>query len=117
MPTDAERIKELETTISLYEQNGVAKLYYSLNRKANEMADIMNKNSLANLSLEDPKDKTFERLKVIWNDASSLATSIEALGRAAGVTGDEEKDIRKTKRVTTPESIAQELGDNKTQEI
>lgn len=109
-------IDDLKKKIALYEQNGVAKLYYSLNRKANEMADIMNKNSLANLSLEDPKDKTFERLKVIWNDASSLATSIEALGRAAGVTGDEEKDIQKTRRVTTPESMAQDLGDNKTQQ-
>lgn len=109
-------LEEAEKIISLYEQNGVAKLYYSLNRKANEMADIMNKNSLSNLSLEDPKDKTFERLKVIWNDASSLATSIETLGKAAGITGDEEKDIRNNKFRITPESMAQHLGDNKTQE-
>lgn len=88
-------IEELEDKIKLYEQNGAAKLYYSLNRKMNEMADIMNKNSLANLTLDDPKDKTFERLKVIWNDASSIATAVEALGKTAGVTNDEEKDINK----------------------
>lgn len=110
-------LDEAEKIINLYEQNGIAKLYYSLNRKANEMADIMNKNSLSNLSLTDPKDKTFERLKVIWNDASSLATSIETLGRAAGITGDEEKDIQKTRKITTPESMAQQLGDYKTQDV
>jgi len=113
----ARTLEEAEKIISLYEENGIAKLYYSLNRKANEMADIMNKNSLSNLSLEDPKDKTFERLKVIWNDASNLATSIEMLGNAAGITGDEEKDVKKSRKILSPESMAQELGDYKTQNV
>ncbi len=104
-----ETIEELKAKLLSYEQNGIAKLYYSLNRKANEMADIMNKNSLATLALDDPKDKTFERLKVIWNDASSIAVSVKSLGELAGVTGDEEKDIAKKQR-TSPESIANVLG-------
>jgi hypothetical protein len=48
-----QKIKELETNLKdsnsrllIYEQNGAAKLYYSLNRKMNEMADILNNNSL-----------------------------------------------------------------------
>lgn len=94
-------ITELQEKLKLYEQNGAAKLFYSLNRKMNEMADIMNKNSLATLTLDDPKDKTFERLKVIWNDASSIATAVKALGDAAGVTGNEEKDINKKPFVDT----------------
>jgi predicted membrane-bound dolichyl-phosphate-mannose-protein mannosyltransferase len=113
----ARTLEEAEKIISLYEQNGVSKLYYALNRKANEMADIMNKNNLANLSLDDPKDKTFERLKVIWNDASSLAVSIESLGSAAGITGDEDKDIKRARRATTPETMAQQIGDYKTQDV
>jgi len=91
----ADTIEDLKAQLALYEQNGAAKLFYSLNRKMNEMADIMNKNSLATLSLDDPKDKTFERLKVLWNDASSIAVAVKSLGEAAGVTGDEEKDIAK----------------------
>jgi hypothetical protein len=94
-------VEELKAKLLLYENNGAAKLYYSLNRKMNEMADIMNKNSLSTLSLDDPKDKTFERLKVIWNDASSIATAVRALGEAAGVTGDEEADVSKKPFVET----------------
>lgn len=88
-----ETVEELKAKILLYEQNGAAKLYYSLQRKMNEMADIMNKNTLGNLSLDDPKDKTFERLKVIWNDASSIAMSVDALGKLARITGNENDDI------------------------
>jgi len=94
-------VDELKAKLSLYEQNGAAKLYYSLNRKMNEMADIMNKNTLANLNLDDPKDKTFERLKVIWNDAASIAAAVKELGTTAGVTGDEGKDVARKPFVDT----------------
>jgi hypothetical protein len=77
----------------LYEQNGAAKLYYSLNRKMNEMADMLNRHNLATLDVDDAKSKTFDRLKVIWNDAASIATGVKALGELAGVTNDEAKDI------------------------
>lgn len=111
MQTDAERIKELETKIKLYELNGAARLFYALNKKLNEMADMLNKQSLTTLDLTDAKDKTFERLKVIWNDASGLATAVQTLGQIAGITNDEMKDIASPKyRITTPESIADGIG-------
>jgi len=113
----AETIEELRNRIDLYEQNGIAKLYYSLNRKANEMADLLNKTNLSNLALDDPKDKTFERMKIVWNDASSITTAIAALGISAGITGDEEKDIKVRRNITTPESIANQLGDNQAQDV
>lgn len=95
MQTDLEKIQELESKVAIYENNGAAKLFYSLNRKMNEMGDMLNKVNLATLDLEDPKNKTFDRLKVIWNDAASIATAVKALGEVAGVTGDEKKDIEK----------------------
>lgn len=111
MPTDAERIKELEGKIKMYELNGAARLFYALNKKLNEMADMLNKQSLTTLDLTDPKDKTFERLKVIWNDASGIATAVQTLGQAAGITGDETKDSSNPKyRITTPESMSDALG-------
>jgi hypothetical protein len=94
-------IEELESKLKLYEQNGAAKLYYSLNRKMNEMANLMNKTNLENIVLDDPKDKTFDRLKVIWNDAASIATAAEALGRSAKVTSNEEEDVNKKPFVST----------------
>ena len=91
----AETIEDLTAKIALYEQNGAAKLYYSLNRKANEMADLLNKHNLGLMTIDDPKDKTFDRLKVIWNDATGLGVAIKGLGEVAGITGNEEKDIAK----------------------
>jgi hypothetical protein len=86
-------IEELKSKLKLYEQNGAAKLYYSLNRKMNEMADLMNSKNLNSISVDDPKDKTFDRLKIIWQDASSIATSVDALGKLAKITGVEDTDI------------------------
>lgn len=111
------RIAELEAIKTMYEQNGPAKLYYALNRKMWEMADLLNATNLKHLSLEDPKDKTFERLKVLWNDSSSISTAVEALGNAIGITGDEGKDIQKTRKMISPESVAQEVGDYKTHDV
>jgi len=88
-----ETLESLKKKIQIYEQNGAAKLYYSLNRKMNEMADLMNSKTLSDISVDDPKDKTFDRLKVIWQDAASIATSVDALGKLAKITGNEEEDI------------------------
>lgn len=111
-----EKIQRLERSLefanqklSFFENNGVAKLYYSLNRKANEMADLLNNTNLTTISLDDPKDKTFDRLKVIWNDSSSLTEAIKSLEQSAGITGDESKDTQPRQRIT-PESIASNMG-------
>ena len=95
------RIAKLESDLAKYEQNGVAKLYYSLNRKANEMADLMNNISLRDLDLDDAKSKSFDRLKVIWTGASEIATSISDLGKSAGITGNEREDVEKKPFVDT----------------
>lgn len=98
----AESIDELKAIIKLYEQNGAAKLYYSLNRKMNEMADLMNKTSLKALDITDPKDKSFERLKVLWDSTAKVAEAAKSLGQSAGViTQDEEADVNKKPFVDT----------------
>lgn len=94
-------VDELKEKIKRYEENGAAKLYYSLNRKMNEMADMLNKTNLATLDVDDAKSKTFDRLKVIWNDAASIAQGVKSLGDLAGVTNDMEKDIARKPFVET----------------
>jgi hypothetical protein len=106
----ARTLEEAEKIISYYEQDGSTRLYYALNRKQNEMADMLNKSNLSTLDLTDAKDKTFERLKVIWNDAASISVAVKSLGDAAGITGDEDKDIATKRQRTSPESIANALG-------
>jgi len=113
----AKTAEEYEKVIALYENNGATRLFYALNRKLNEMADMLNKSTLSNLDLTDAKDKTFERLKVVWNDAASIATAVKMLGETAGVTGDESKDILRSRKMVSPESVAQEIGDYKTQDV
>lgn len=113
MDNDFEKIKELEKQLQYYEQNGAAKLFYALNRKMAEMADRLNATNIKTITLDDPKDKTFDRLKIIWQDSASIAVAVKALGETAGVTGDEKTDTTKPiyKRVTTPESMADSVGE------
>lgn len=109
----AKSVLELEAELKKYETNGAAKLFYALNRKMNEMADRLNSTDLKTITLDDPKDKTFDRIKVIWNDAASIATAVKALGETAGITGDETNDTEKPlyKKITTPESMADSVGE------
>jgi hypothetical protein len=90
-----------EQKLALYEQNGAAKLYYSLNRKMNEMADLMNNTSLNSLDIDDKNSKAFDRLKVIWTDAEKIATASKVLGEIAGITGDEKKDVERKPFIET----------------
>lgn len=82
----------LENQLVEFQQPGKVKLYYSLNRNMNDLADMLNSIKLKELSLDDPKDKTFERMKIIWASVSPLVETIRVLGESSGVTGDEEKD-------------------------
>ena len=118
------KIKDLENQVvflqnknAYYEQDGVGKLYYSLQRKANEMADLLNDNKLTSLMLspDDPKDKTFERLQKVWSDAESVSNAIKSLGVLAGI-GQETKDDKKesvqvNRKPFSPENMADAVGE------
>lgn len=106
--TDQEKIKRLERELvfanqklSVYEQNGAAKLYYSLNRKMNEMADMLNSNSLNNINIDDPKDKSFDRIFKLLEKSETVANSAKTLGSVAGITNDEEADVKRKPFVDT----------------
>lgn len=109
--TEAEKIKELEKRLSYYEQNGSAKLFYSLNRKMNELADMLNKQSLITLDLADSKDKSFERLKIAWNEAATIAAAVKALEGTAGITNNEALDTQTPVYRITPETMADNIGE------
>jgi len=117
-----DKIKDLEKQIAVlqgknnyYEQNGVSKLYYSLQRKANEMADLLNDNKLTSTMIEDPKDKTFERLQKIWTDAESVSNAIKSLGIIAGIGQEattEKKEVAQVnKKPFSPENMADAVGE------
>lgn len=109
------KIETLRAQVAYYEQDGVGKLYHALNRKANEMAELLNKTSLLVIDIDDPKVKTFDRLQKIWSDAESISTAIKGLGALAGISNDSEiKEVKKevvVQRPFSPESVADAVGE------
>jgi len=83
------------------QDTGISNLYEALNKKAMEMAAKLNSIDLKNVSLDDPKDKTFDRIRFMINDSASLAEAIRALGAASGKIVDEEKEQTKKPFVNT----------------
>jgi len=96
-----EEVEALKKKLQVYEQNGAAKLYYALNRKMNEMADMLNANSLTGINLDDPKDKSFDRVFKILEKSETVSNSANALKLFAGISGIEEEDINKKPFVDT----------------
>jgi hypothetical protein len=74
-----DRIAELEAEVDSYKNNGVAKLYHSLQRKANEVADLLNSVNIKNINIDDAKDKSFDRIFKILEKSKTLSESIKEL--------------------------------------
>lgn len=111
MPSDADRIKELEERILLYERPGGAALFYALNRKMNEIAALLNSVSLKNIDIAAKSDASFERVFKLLEKSEGISAAAKALGEFAGVTGNESKDTQALKyKITTPESMSDVLG-------
>ena len=90
-----EKVKILEDRLAVYEQNGPAKLYYSLNRKMNEMGDLLNKTNLSSVKLEDKDSKEFDRLFKLLEKSQVISNAAQAVKEFAGITGDEKKDVER----------------------
>lgn len=90
-----EKIKDLESRLAIYEQNGPAKLYYSLNRKMNEMGDLLNKSNLSKLDLDNKESKEFDRLFKLLEKSQVISNAAQAVKEFAGITGDEKKDVER----------------------
>jgi hypothetical protein len=86
----------LAKIVSYYETDGIAKLFYALNRKCNELANLLNANSLDDsTTIGDKDNKMFDRVFKILEKSETVSNSIKSLGELAGVTGDEDKDTKK----------------------
>jgi hypothetical protein len=92
---EKKKSEKLAKIIDQYEMNGATKLFYSINRKSNEMANLLNANPLDDVNVGDKDSKSFERIFKILEKCETIANSIKSLGEIAGVTGDEEKDLGK----------------------
>lgn len=88
-----DQIKKLEDKLKKYEQNGAAKMYYAINRKMNEIGDLFNSTSLEGISLDDAKDKSFDRIFKLIEKAETVANAAKSLKEFGGITGNEKEDV------------------------
>jgi len=91
------RIEILEQRLQLYENDAVYRGYYVLNKVVNEQIGILISLNLENEIKKDPKeDKKYDRVKGIWEGLKGMLTDLNTLKVELKITGDEEKDKRKT---------------------
>lgn len=89
------KVAVLEQKLAKYENHGGVRLYYSLNRKLNEIADVLNSVTIKEELNADGKDKTFERLRALWTDAEKIVTATQSIASMLKLTFDEDKDLNK----------------------
>jgi len=77
------------------ELSGSEQLYHALNKKMVEMAQLLNATNLKSLDITDAKDKSFERLKVLWDSAAKVAEATKSLGQTAGILKVDDSEINK----------------------
>lgn len=89
---EKKRSDAIQAKLDSFDLQGKAKLYYSLNRNMADLSDMLDGIKMKDVNLDDPKDKTMERLKMIWASVKPLVETISLLGEDSGITGDEKKD-------------------------
>ncbi len=107
-------LKEQNTILSnkldSYERDGIEKLFNALQRKANEMADLLNKYKLQDIDIGDKNSKEFERLKAVWTDAKTISESIQILKMSTNKEEPEKEKKVEKKSPLTAENIADIYG-------
>lgn len=76
----------------MYESDGIVGAYYSLNRKLNEITELLNKTDLAKLDLSDKDDGSWERVMKLFNNVGEINDVMKKLKLDNSLSGDEEKD-------------------------
>ena len=98
----------IEKELELYRQDGIVGLYYSLNKKLNQLSQAIDS---ATIEFNSKDDKSFERLMKSMVDSKLIAENMKWLRTEFALTGDEEKDKNSARR-----PLIEELSRNARQE-
>ena len=90
-----QQVSVLEQKLAKYENHGGVRLYYSLNRKLNEISEVLNSNTIKDILTDDGKDKTFERMRALWTDAEKIVTATQSIATMLKMTNNEDEDAKK----------------------
>ena len=111
----AETIEELRYKLDQYEKDPEKRAYFALVRIVNMQVDYLNDfNIKTNIGGKASEDATFARTQGIWENLPKMISSLNDLKAVLKIKKSDEQEIVKNQR-TTPESIADVLGDNKGQ--
>lgn len=89
------QIDVLEKRLALYENIGTKGLFFALNKKSNEIQQILNSSDLKNVFNDfETAPKKFDRLKDLFMDAPKFIQSIETLRKDLGITGTEDQETK-----------------------
>lgn len=105
-------VEVIEKKLALYEKDATYRAFYSLNRIVNQQVDYLNKFNLEKEIGQNPKDdKVYDRAKGLWESLKTITTDLRSLKSELGLNDEDEERERVIKnKITTPESIANVLG-------
>lgn len=88
---------KLEEKIKIYESDGIVGAYYALNRKLNEITNLLNNKDLSRLDLSDKDDGSWERVMKLFNSVGEINDVMKKIKMDNQLSGDEEKDKSRRK--------------------
>lgn len=107
--------EELKKKLSFYEKDPQKRGYFALVRIVNQQIDYLNEFNIKDKVGGKPsEDGTFVRTKDMWENLPKMISSLLDLKTVLRINSEEEKV--ELKKMISPESVAQDLGDYKTQE-
>jgi hypothetical protein len=88
---------KLEDKLKLYESDGIVGAYYSLNRKLNEITNLLNNTDITRVDLADKNDGSWERVLKLFSSVGEINDVMKKLKIDNQLTGDEDKDKSRKK--------------------
>lgn len=102
--------EEQKKKLDYYEKDPEKRAYFSLVRIVNQQVDYLNEfNIKSNIGGKASEDATFARTQGIWEKLPTMITSLNDLKTVLKIKRQDEEDENKRQR-TTPESVADNIG-------
>jgi hypothetical protein len=112
----AETIEELKKKLAQYEKDPEKRAYFALVRIVNMQVDYLNDfNIKSNIGGKASEDATFARTQGIWENLPKMISSLNDLKTILKINKADEQEHGRSQ--ITPESIAQQIGDYKSQNV
>lgn len=113
------KVSVLEQRLALYENDPEKSGYFAFKRILNQQVEYLKNFTIKDkISGKASEDATYARSKDMWESLPKMISEMNTLKKELNIDPrEEEKEYRKFSNPTTPESIADELGDNKKQDV